>query len=65
MRDGDRVIAATTGPEPTVGLVFYDLKTCLRGFGEEPAKPKPKPKPRPKRAPAKRTSTRKKKDAGA
>ncbi len=65
VRDADRLIAATTGPDPTVGLVFYDLKTCLRGFGEEPAKPKPKPKPRPKRAPAKRTSTRKKKDAGA
>lgn len=59
VRDADRLIAATTGPEPTVGLVFYDLKTCLRGFGEEPAKPKPKPK----RAPAKRTTTRKKKDA--
>ncbi|HSB38380.1 MAG TPA: roadblock/LC7 domain-containing protein [Gaiellaceae bacterium] len=61
VRDADRLIAATTGPEPTVGLVFYDLKTCLRGFGEELAKPKP----RPKRAPAKRTTTRKKKDAGS
>lgn len=30
VRDGDRAIAATTGPEPTVGLVFYDLKSCLR-----------------------------------
>lgn len=30
VRDGDRMIAATTTPEPTVGLVFYDLKTCLR-----------------------------------
>ena len=29
--------------EPTVGLVFYDLKSCLRGLGEEEAKPKPKP----------------------
>jgi len=49
--DGDRVIAATTRQEPTVGLVFYDLKSCLRGLGEESApkpKPKPKPKPRPK-----------------
>jgi hypothetical protein len=33
-RDGDRLIAATTGPEPTVGLVFYDLKTCLRQTAE-------------------------------
>ena len=30
VRDGERAIAATTGPEPTVGLVFYDLKSCLR-----------------------------------
>ncbi len=30
VRDGGRLIAATTTPEPTVGLVFYDLKTCLR-----------------------------------
>ncbi len=47
VRDGDRAIAATTSPEPTVGLVFYDLKSCLRGAaGEE------KPKPRAKRKPA-------------
>jgi predicted regulator of Ras-like GTPase activity (Roadblock/LC7/MglB family) len=37
VREGDRVIAATTSPEPTVGLVFYDLKTCLRSVGAEPA----------------------------
>ena len=30
VRDGSRTVAAVTGPEPTVGLVFYDLKTCLR-----------------------------------
>jgi predicted regulator of Ras-like GTPase activity (Roadblock/LC7/MglB family) len=53
--EGDRLIAATTQPEPTVGLVFYDLKSCLRGLADEekPAKPR--------RAPAKRTTTRKKK----
>jgi predicted regulator of Ras-like GTPase activity (Roadblock/LC7/MglB family) len=50
VRDGDRLIAATTTPEPTVGLVFYDLKSCLRRFGEEP---------KPKR------QTRKKSDASA
>ena len=38
--DEQRTIAATTGPEPTVGLVFYDLKSCLRSVDE------PKPKPR-------------------
>jgi predicted regulator of Ras-like GTPase activity (Roadblock/LC7/MglB family) len=49
--DADRVITATTRAEPTVGLVFYDLKSCLRGFGEEEAKPKPKRKPRPRKKP--------------
>jgi predicted regulator of Ras-like GTPase activity (Roadblock/LC7/MglB family) len=39
VRDGERVIAAVTGPEPTAGLVFYDLKSCLRRAAEEP-KPK-------------------------
>jgi hypothetical protein len=38
LRDGARTIVATTGPEPTVGLVFYDLKTCLRSL--EAPKPK-------------------------
>jgi hypothetical protein len=38
VRDGDRVIAATTTPEPTVGLVFYDLKTCLRSIDAEQPK---------------------------
>jgi predicted regulator of Ras-like GTPase activity (Roadblock/LC7/MglB family) len=46
VRDGNRLIAATTPPEPTVGLVFYDLKSCLREL-ETPAAPK-------KQAPAKR-----------
>jgi predicted regulator of Ras-like GTPase activity (Roadblock/LC7/MglB family) len=40
VRDGERTIAATTTPEPTVGLVFYDLKTCLRSI-DEPEKPTP------------------------
>lgn len=42
VRDGERLIAATTSPEPTVGLVFYDLKTCLRSIDEPQAKPKPR-----------------------
>jgi predicted regulator of Ras-like GTPase activity (Roadblock/LC7/MglB family) len=42
VRDGGRVIAATTTPEPTVGLVFYDLKTCLRSV-EAPPKRKRRP----------------------
>jgi predicted regulator of Ras-like GTPase activity (Roadblock/LC7/MglB family) len=47
VRDGDRLIAATTTPEPTVGLVFYDLKTCLRAIEAAPA-------PARRRAPAKK-----------
>jgi predicted regulator of Ras-like GTPase activity (Roadblock/LC7/MglB family) len=44
-RDGVQLIAAVTGPEPTAGLVFYDLKSCLRRAAE---KPKPKRRPRAK-----------------
>ena len=59
VRDEERLIAATTGPGPTAGLVFYDLKSALRSLAEPP------PKPKPRRAPAKRAATtRKKKDAG-
>ena len=32
VRRDDRIIAATTRPDPTVGLVFYDLKHCLRSI---------------------------------
>ena len=32
VRDGGRTIVATTRAEPTVGLVFYDLKTALRAI---------------------------------
>jgi predicted regulator of Ras-like GTPase activity (Roadblock/LC7/MglB family) len=39
VRDGAHVVAAVTRPDPTVGLVFYDLKTCLRLVGEEEQKP--------------------------
>jgi predicted regulator of Ras-like GTPase activity (Roadblock/LC7/MglB family) len=44
-REAGRSIVATTSPEPTSGLVFYDLKTCLRSL----AQPEPKPKPVRKR----------------
>jgi len=48
--DGKRTIVATTGPQPTVGLVFYDLKSCLHSV--EPPKPKrtraPRKKPNPR-----------------
>ena len=32
VRDDGRTIIATTRAEPTVGLVFYDLKTALRAI---------------------------------
>jgi len=52
VRDGDRLIAATTQPEPTVGLAFYDLKSCLRDLETEAA---PKQRATAKRKPATRT----------
>jgi predicted regulator of Ras-like GTPase activity (Roadblock/LC7/MglB family) len=52
VRDADRLIAATTRSEPTVGLVFYDLKSCLRDLETPPA---PKKRAAPRRKPATRT----------
>jgi predicted regulator of Ras-like GTPase activity (Roadblock/LC7/MglB family) len=72
VREGKTTIAATTAPEPTVGLVFYDLKSALRSAKPKPrprAKPKPdaeKPKPAAKRPAAKKPAApraRKKPDA--
>ena len=61
VREGDHVLAATTGQQPTAGLVFYDLRTALRASAE-----KPKRKPAPKRrAPAKKKTTTKKADGKA
>jgi predicted regulator of Ras-like GTPase activity (Roadblock/LC7/MglB family) len=37
-----RYIAAVTRPEPTVGLVFYDLKHCLRSIGSDEPRPRPR-----------------------
>jgi predicted regulator of Ras-like GTPase activity (Roadblock/LC7/MglB family) len=55
VRDGKTCIAATTGGNPTAGLVFYDLKSALRSV-----------KPAAKRAPARKTATAsKKKTTGA
>jgi predicted regulator of Ras-like GTPase activity (Roadblock/LC7/MglB family) len=41
VRDDERVVAAVTVPDPTVGLIFYDLKTCLRHAAGEELAPKP------------------------
>ena len=37
----------TTVPDPTVGLIFYDLRTCLRSLEGPEEKPKPKPRRKP------------------
>jgi predicted regulator of Ras-like GTPase activity (Roadblock/LC7/MglB family) len=39
VRDAGNLVAAITAPKPTVGLVFYDLKTCLRMLEQEQADP--------------------------
>jgi predicted regulator of Ras-like GTPase activity (Roadblock/LC7/MglB family) len=52
VRDEDRVVAAVTAPDPTVGLVFYDLKTCLRHAAGEELAPTPKARQGSKKAQA-------------
>jgi hypothetical protein len=47
LQDGGRTIVATTPTEPTVGLVFYDLKSCLAAISQ-PEKPKRRRKTRAK-----------------
>jgi hypothetical protein len=49
VREGSRAVAATTAPDPTIGLVFYDLRTCLRTLEEPEEQRKPK-----RKAPARR-----------
>jgi predicted regulator of Ras-like GTPase activity (Roadblock/LC7/MglB family) len=46
VREGPTRIAATTGIDPTVGLVFYDLKSALRNLEAKPEEPKRKRAPR-------------------
>ena len=69
VRDGETSIAATTGGNPTVGLVFYDLKSALRSIKAKPT-PARKPAARKKTAAAskkktaaRKPTTRKKPDA--
>ena len=47
VREAEQSLAAVTSPEPTAGLVFYDLRSALRSAGEKPTK---------RRAPAKKTT---------
>jgi predicted regulator of Ras-like GTPase activity (Roadblock/LC7/MglB family) len=61
VREGETNIAATTSGNPTVGLVFYDLKSTLRNMRSTPARKAAATKPK-KTAPAgakKKTAARK------
>jgi len=57
VRDGKTLIAATTGGNPTAGLVFYDLKSALRALRTAA--------PTKKAAAPKKASTAAKKKTGA
>jgi predicted regulator of Ras-like GTPase activity (Roadblock/LC7/MglB family) len=60
VRDGKTCIAATTASNPTVGLVFYDLKSALRNVKPAPARKRAAPKKAAAKATAeKKTSARK------
>ena len=59
-REGTTHIAATTSANPTVGLVFYDLKSTLRNVRAKPATRKPEAK-KPSAAPKKSAGAAKKK----
>jgi predicted regulator of Ras-like GTPase activity (Roadblock/LC7/MglB family) len=63
VRDGKTVIAATTGSNPTAGLVFYDLKSALRNVRLKPAVAKKPAAGRKKTATASKTTASKKKTA--
>jgi len=56
VREGKAAIAATTGNNPTVGLVFYDLKSTLRNVKTSSA---------PKPAASRKTATAAKKKTAA
>jgi predicted regulator of Ras-like GTPase activity (Roadblock/LC7/MglB family) len=67
VRAGKTVIAATTGSNPTAGLVFYDLKSAVRAVKPAAKKPAPARKKTAtaakKKTAARKPATRKKPDA--
>ena len=63
VRDGKTRIAATTGGSPTVGLVFYDLKSALRSVKPAPRKRTTAPAAAQKKTTTRKRTTRKKTDA--
>ena len=46
VRDGGHVVGATTGPNPTSGLVVYDLRTCAQAITAPEAKKRRTRKPK-------------------
>jgi predicted regulator of Ras-like GTPase activity (Roadblock/LC7/MglB family) len=59
VREGKATIAATTGGNPTVGLVFYDLKSALRSVNATPARKPAAARKKTAAAAKKKTATRK------
>jgi predicted regulator of Ras-like GTPase activity (Roadblock/LC7/MglB family) len=59
VREGPTTIAATTAADPTVGLVFYDLKSALRSV-KPAAKAPARKRTSPKTAAAKKKTAAKK-----
>jgi predicted regulator of Ras-like GTPase activity (Roadblock/LC7/MglB family) len=47
VRDDARMVCAVTAGDPTVGLIFYDLKTCLRNIAEDPIEAVAEVRPEP------------------
>jgi predicted regulator of Ras-like GTPase activity (Roadblock/LC7/MglB family) len=61
VREGKTHIAATTAADPTVGLVFYDLKSALRSVKKSPPPKEPAaPRRKTAAAPKAKTAARKK-----
>ena len=65
VRDGATFIAATTGGNPTVGLVFYDLKSALRSIKRAPPKRKTSAARKKTAAASEKTATAAKKKTSA
>jgi predicted regulator of Ras-like GTPase activity (Roadblock/LC7/MglB family) len=66
VREGKTRIAATTGADPTVGLVFYDLKSALRSVKPAPRRKASAPKkPAGAAAPKKKPAAPRKKKTDA
>jgi predicted regulator of Ras-like GTPase activity (Roadblock/LC7/MglB family) len=59
VREGKTCIAATTGSNATVGLVFYDLKSALKNVKVQPARKAPASRKKTTTTEAKKPAARK------